>query len=352
MDWTFVLGAKDAEMKACRYLLEAVRAHNPGITIEQGRFRGIAVGSSSAYSVDNVTPGPGQVWIECGPAPTGGFSDDERGLASSVADVIAAGAISIDHHADSTPQTHYPPPRAFEGSSIGQLYAFLVENGLEGWRDYREPLRTLASEDAPSPDVEISIDRGPDREPLRFSVPRSVYYIGVGDHCPAAAYRGLVPGVDVQELFEFRCRFKASDLNAVDVAIGIDTEYKDLMASPRMSLLPTIMTHGAPIADGDVTWDLDGTVYVGDPSTSVIDLTVKDARRWYYLRDVAMYYGVAYLLGGRENAGKNGYYRSFSLGGQVSLVQMQAFLAWAQSHRAMSIMVSRTRGYAGCRMRT
>lgn len=86
--------------------------------------------------------------------------------------------VVVDHHKPGDPGFGLPPEKAWEASSLGQIYNLL---GLE-------------------PDTYMVTYRG------RFVDPKVV---AAADHCLSHAYRGKVPGVSPEELLNFRAYVQA-----------------------------------------------------------------------------------------------------------------------------------------------
>jgi len=139
MSHVFILGAPDAEMDAIEQLLKA-----NGYPFAHALFEGRRVRAGNAYRADGTRVELARdlepVFVECA------VPGIERNRV-------------IDHHRAGDPGYDCGPSDYWAGSSLGQAYAFL---GI----DPTEEARIVAA----------------------------------ADHCPAAAYRGLCPGVDPQAL--------------------------------------------------------------------------------------------------------------------------------------------------------
>lgn len=145
-----VLGASDPEMKRIEYLFE-----DTGFRIVYASVKGQLCHPGSAYQADNIPEGV-DVAVECGPAP--------------------AGAHIIDHHREGDPGYGKPPEDFWEASSVGQVYTYLIDTG--------------------------------DVDPLT-NVPMDHVFAAAADHCLAAAYQGQCPGVDPEQLMEWRIKERA-----------------------------------------------------------------------------------------------------------------------------------------------
>ena len=171
---TFCLGASDIEMNAIEALLS-----RHGINWYAATWNGARVKPNMAYQANGLRGFPTRrklrpettVMVECH------LSGFEPGVV-------------IDHHNEGDPGYSMPPERYLEGSSLGQVAAFL---GVE-----------LTSEER---------------------------CIAAGDHCLNYAYQGLCPGVDVEELKRVRAFYlaKHNRISVEDMLVRLESGYNQLL---------------------------------------------------------------------------------------------------------------------------
>lgn len=161
----FVLGAADPEMARIEKVL-----HDIGAGFTYAGIGGVRCHPGNAYKADSVFTHNMIVWVECGTAE------------------MVCPHVRIDHHNEGDFGFAMGPENFWEGSSIGQLYRLLLVNGA-------------------SPAVLDSLF-GEDK-----------YLIAASDHCPAAAYKGLCPGVDKWDLAAYRARRNAEYIGISTVLI-------------------------------------------------------------------------------------------------------------------------------------
>ena len=146
----WILGASDPEMECIQTRLERVEAHVIYATVDARR-----VHPGNAYRADapELPKGIATVYaVECG-------WEDE-----------GANVVHIDHHRPGDPGFGRPPEEFFAASSIGQVF------------------HALAFAGTPSHEMVL---------------------VAAADHCLGAAYRGECPGVDPDELMEWRAASRA-----------------------------------------------------------------------------------------------------------------------------------------------
>lgn len=182
----FVLGAIDPEMQAIELAIEHIcQQHDVRANIQYAAFVGadgvvarchggvaykathlldswelICNGLDSAIST-TIPAGRTPVWIEC----------EHVGS-------VRSGHV-IDHHRAGDPGYGLPPSQFWEASSIGQCYAFFLENGVD-------LMLTAAA----------------------FGEER--HLIAASDHCPGHAFQGRCPSIDIDALKAMRARNSAS----------------------------------------------------------------------------------------------------------------------------------------------
>lgn len=99
------------------------------------------------------------------PAWTGKHNPSETDCAASV--------VTIDHHNPGDPGYGKPPSEYWEASSLGQVASELLMQGC------------------------------------RFEISKDWRYAAASDHCPAAAYKNLCPGIDRDVLLKWRMEEKS-----------------------------------------------------------------------------------------------------------------------------------------------
>lgn len=149
-DFFVIFGGKDREEAAARKVCEEA-----GVATTTATLRCVPVHAGNAYEADGYLVDTGYspydeteaILFECGDGAAGRWPKVHR----------------CDHHVPGDPGYGLGPEKFWEASSIGQLCILL---GVE-----------------------------PTEELLM---------VAAGDHCPAAAYQGLCPGIDVESFKAFR----------------------------------------------------------------------------------------------------------------------------------------------------
>lgn len=205
----FVLGAPDHEMKE----IEKVCREN-GIQHAYATINGSIVHSYEAYKADGLTsrtvpPGSQIVFVECA----------VLGLRN---------AAVIDHHQEGDPGYGKTPQEYLEGSSIGQ---FLNMLGITPTQRQR--------------------------------------VIAAADHCLTAAYQGLCPGVNPDELRAFRedSRSKARSLPQEELQRQIEEAAKSLKSAPKVA-----------VAGVEVAW------FDDEPPNETSEASARLAMPYMYIR--------------------------------------------------------------------
>lgn len=189
----FVLGAPDPEMGRVQEVLGTIGGSVSSVVVEAkiefATVNGVRCHAGNAYKVDSIHTDKMLVWIECGSAE------------------MVCPFISIDHHNDGDFGFGMNAENYWQGSSIGQLHRLLLVNGAH-------------------PAV---LDKlfGADR-----------YLVAASDHCPSAAYKGQCPGVDAQELADYRAarnaEFLSMDVEKYIASLSVSME--KAVSLPEMEL--------------------------------------------------------------------------------------------------------------------
>jgi hypothetical protein len=178
----FILGASDIEMNAIEALLTRVKARWYAATVN-----GIRVKPGMAYQANGLKGFPARRKLD--PARTVMVECHLTGFEP---------AKIIDHHNEGDPGYEMPPERYLEGSSLGQVAAYL---GVE-----------LTHEEK---------------------------CIAAGDHCLNYAYQGLCPGVDVETLKKVRAHYlaKHNRISPEEMSLRLEEGYKRLMSNAEPILV-------------------------------------------------------------------------------------------------------------------
>lgn len=202
----WVLGAGDPEMAAIEKLLREA-----GERVAYAIVGGARVHPGNAYRAQTLSEYPmgpldEVILIECG------FEDPDQVLGLVFGAAGGHGKVTVvDHHRPGDPGYGQPAERFLSASSIGQVIALLAK-GLKdevfaGWTPewaghgtlptgefYRDPCGHWAVQGVHS----------------GYEVPEQAVLTAAADHCLEAAYRGKCPGVDPQELMEWRAKTRAT----------------------------------------------------------------------------------------------------------------------------------------------
>lgn len=221
----FILGAADPEMN----LIEEILKGN-GVPFVYATLAGERVSPASAYKADavEIPQGLTPVWVEC--RPLGG-----------------AEGIVVDHHNPGDPGFSCDPKEFLKGSSIGQiLLALYVPEGHTGHLSTQWGASLLV------------YDNSTDECVRQIPIPREVVLAAASDHCPGHAYKGKCPGVDPQELMEFRAARRAAFLNKdiKEVLEGIEKGMEEMEALPIVEIKGGVMLHRLYDAVGREITDL------------------------------------------------------------------------------------------------
>jgi len=145
-DKLFVLGGDDTEM---RYIADILRAE--GIGFVYAEHNGERARRGDAYAIDFPTLSRKQVWVECRPKNWGS------------AEMQSMGYHLVDHHNEGDPGYNKTKNEFWEASSIGQVCALLNVEPESKWK-----------------------------------------FVAAADHCLQAAYSSGCPGINREDMLEFR----------------------------------------------------------------------------------------------------------------------------------------------------
>jgi len=205
----FVLGSPDPEMQAIEQLLV-----DAGVPYEY------AIGMDGR----RVTPGTAYRAVGLG----GGRSTGTMILVECGGDENFAGGrvIHVDHHHPGDPGYGRGPEEAIAASSIGQVASILAQINhlprewevVEGTDHRALGTIELSADGAYVVGMtSLSMEAPGSGEPYglvpvaRVAVlPAEVVLVAAGDHCPAAAYQGQVPGVNPVALAQWRAESRAA----------------------------------------------------------------------------------------------------------------------------------------------
>lgn len=252
MNRIWILGAPDPEMEMIEKLLREC-----GESVAHAHARGARVHPGTAYRgeyVEYVTHcglagTPGETWylVECDlPIPDG------------------AEKVVIDHHRPGDPGYGRPPSEFLEASSIGQVIAELARLGRLPWEpvgcgSYDDPVGCERGsllpwyphpgggrvEDLPLSSAEWQVcivapgETGGDwgADPSDWAVvPRELVLVAAADHCLGAAYRGECPGVDPDDLMQWRVETRAAHQgrSVDDVLADVELARRALRDAPMV----------------------------------------------------------------------------------------------------------------------
>jgi hypothetical protein len=276
----WVLGADDPEMSVIEQLLRAC-----GETVVYATIGGHRVHPGDAHRADMpYFKGIYRVYVvECAWLGMGdGTQDDDP--------------IRIDHHRPGDPGYGVPPAEFLRGSSLGQVIEELARLGVLTWPigplmsgnpagtlavahhqgNMADPLISFVTTSEPDSDF-------PDSHLTRI-IPSDLLLVAAADHCLAAAYAGLCPGVDVEVFGDWRIATRA-----VHQFRGRDEVLADvLLAQERIRRAPSVSLDGVSVA---------AKLREGYPPSCASALLVADLRGEEIpeLPEAACRLGVAYL---------------------------------------------------------
>ncbi len=251
----WILGAADPEMVVIEALLRYA-----GEKFVHATAGGRRVHPGNAYAADPVAGGATH-WVECAPRETGqGWHGECAVCGADVANgdvCVCAPAVVIDHHRPGDPGYGRPAAEFMAASSLGQVIGHLarLEIGIgEGMLlPIGEPLAPEVL--LPAGSIIDSSGRGAWVVTTLdgwWPLAPAAILVAAADHCLAAAYAGLCPGVDPERLAEWRAVSRAEFQHR-----ALDAVLWDVAAAGHaLAAAPRIVLGGVLVADlvgsGDV----------------------------------------------------------------------------------------------------
>lgn len=237
-DVVWVLGAQDPEMTAIENLLREcgqVVVHATSDAVLYGRPGTQRVHGGNAYRATSMSEYPPDtalyVFVECDVPDMSSYIEHAR----------------CDHHRPGDPGYGASPSRYMAGSSLGQVISRLAHMGRlpESWtrRDmaYHNGVGFVTECDGA---MHVVADRLHDSDPdfahipwaVLAEIPRSLVLTAAADHCLAAAYQGLCPGISVDDLLRHRVEEKATfQKRSVESVLGdIEVAKRALRDAPKL----------------------------------------------------------------------------------------------------------------------
>jgi len=195
----WILGAPDPEMVAIERLLTEA-----GETVLHATADGRRVHPGSTYRADPVDSGGAAMvyLVECAPTILIHHATPDR-----------IQTVVIDHHRPRDPGYGRPPSEFLAASSLGQVITELARLGaLPSWP------HAMSSPADDGPGLGILDYCGPDgwrvgsrtgADDVGCWIPVDIVLCAAADHCLGAAYRGECPGVEPDELMQWRAESPA-----------------------------------------------------------------------------------------------------------------------------------------------
>lgn len=223
-DILVVIGASDPEMEAVVSILDYC-----GIDITAAIYDGKRVRSDTAYKAYPISVGYSiykEVWlIECGV--------EVRGCNN---------VITIDHHREGDAGYGKPPEEFLSASSVGQVILALAYRGL-----LKFPGQRMMTEEPEFVGFSLNSDNkwvvwynGYDNEKSYgvLVVPEDYVMAAAADHCLAAAYKGMCPGVHPDDLMRWRVESRSSfqRRSAEELLADIEAAREVLRSAPELVL--------------------------------------------------------------------------------------------------------------------
>lgn len=246
-DVVWVLGAPDAEMQAIENLLREcgqVVVYATSDAVLYGRQGKQRVHGGNAYAATSMSAYPPDtaeyIFVECDVPSMPSHIDRSR----------------VDHHRPGDPGYGVGPERYLEASSIGQVISRLAHMGLipKAWPRKSGPGASCPGDIVQIDGVMVVItddyhdtDAGgwPVKVLVWAELPYTLALAAAADHCLAAAYQGLCPGVSVDELLRHRVEEKSKfqKRSAESVLADIELAKRALRDAPKLNI------DGAVLAD-------------------------------------------------------------------------------------------------------
>lgn len=172
----FVLGAFDPEMEEIKEILIEIDAYFKIIKVGGENVRPYQAYDSKLFDHVEIDPE-----VKLVVAIENGYR------------WVHGPTVVIDHHNEGDPGYGLPPSKYWPGSSVGQLCSLL---GITPWQELK--------------------------------------LVAAADHCLAAAYRGECPGVNPEELMEWRARSRSSfqKISVEELLSRINSARMELLKAP------------------------------------------------------------------------------------------------------------------------
>ena len=218
------LGAPDPEMSAIEALLKEC-----GEKVEYATINGQRVKPHEAYKADNI----------CDPLPESTYLVECSYILSQSPNTTPpySHIVRIDHHNHGDVGYGRPPEDCMQASSIGQVISVLALLGVL-------PKWGIGHSDEPGFPGEWDNSEEP---PEIFSggwrnIPKEFAFIAAADHCLGAAYQGHCPGVDPEELMQWRVdsRAKFQDRSVDSILSDIAAARKTILDAPFFRLADNV----------------------------------------------------------------------------------------------------------------
>lgn len=202
-----ILGAADPEMNYIEEILGDTGVLVAYAACEDPKTgKVVRVHPGSAYRATHILCPLGEDMIPIPGQTVSELFDATHTLTVECEVSCMAPALVADHHRPGDPGFGRPPAEFFSASSLGQVVVHLARSGqlnMYGWRDRRDG----APDPAPGaifPGKEGGLSVFVGRRNMMAIIPKALVLTAAADHCLGAAYRGDCPGVDKEELLEFR----------------------------------------------------------------------------------------------------------------------------------------------------
>jgi hypothetical protein len=347
MSRIWILGAPDPEMEAIdRLLTEA------GEMVMYAALDGIRCHPGNACRADSTLSHDSNAVYR--PIPGGTYPYEIRYVECEIPGLPRE--YVIDHHQPGDPGYGMPPAEFLAASSIGQVISELARLGVmpETWSRYSYTAGwpvpgcitwVAGASGGCSDDGAWTVDDAS----TAIDIPRDLVLTAAADHCLGAAYCGECPGVDQDELMQWRAESRAAyqGRSVEEVLADIESAQGQLRTAEAVTLRdpPTIV----PDIPGGWQGHCECCGYdgiAGDPCRICQPVTVQDMRRddpVPELPEAAMRMGVAYISGPLSTPDGR---RKITCSGRA--LQIRAFLdSWAPAEGLVDTYGDPARGFAG-----